>query len=246
MGNKRDKRQKFRGPRGKRSNSVPPQSNQTKRSKFRKKATRQHKNSWPPGGFGATSRLITDADKIGPSFSNARYRDMSERGKSLVLVERIKELFAIRDQGGVLEMEREASADTVKILADEIVNMWPKDWQPKQQERADDSGFRLLFWGPQIPNSVGNAITRASLYTNQILVVNPFTDSMLFHPNASPLVRPAEWISTYSMTALYIALLEPWIKAGIVELVQNPARFNASLMHKLKVGSPGTELEFAL
>ena len=57
---------------------------------------------------------------------------------------------------------------------------------------------------------------------------------MLYHPQQSPLIRPMPWLHDYALSAVFLALLRPWIEADIVELVQNPLSFDVDLFEAFR------------
>jgi len=179
-----------------------------------------------------TSRPLEDGDRIGPDSRSAKYAGLSEVGKSLVLIEVANDLFDIQNENGLYTVKRIPSADLVKKLADTVVNCWPRDWRPSIQTPPKDD-FALLFWGPHTPDSVLNCITRASLYADRILVLNPFSDAAMYHPQYSPLLEPQKWIQQFALHALFLSTVEPWVKSGIVEIIQNPVYFDVKLWRSL-------------
>jgi hypothetical protein len=174
--------------------------------------------------------LVEDSQKIGPTVATARYASLSESSKGLLFVENVAEQLGIVTTEAGVELRRPPDANTVSAIADLVVNFWPKDFDPLLSVRGDVAdGFSVLFWGPITPNSISAGVTRSSLYADRILVRNPFVDLWLFHPKQSPLMRPGAWLSQYCQYAVFIAMLAPWLRSGIVQLVASPLCFSTSL-----------------
>lgn len=174
-------------------------------------------------------RNLQEGDLIGPSILNARYKDLSNATKSIILAERVMELMPALQENGTWKLERPTDTKTVSILADEITNMWPRGADSAQAYTEAKQGFNVLYWGRRFPSGIDKAVTRSSLYADKIFVMNPYIDNYLFHPSHSPLVKPEDWHAVYSANAVFISKLYPWIKAGLVELVPNPGMVNFKL-----------------
>jgi hypothetical protein len=182
--------------------------------------------------FGPIDRPLTEDDKLGPDQSSAKYVSLTERSKIILLIERAKDLFDIRTTNGLFRINRPPTKDTVLELTDLIVNCWPRDWQVRPWSETDVCS--LLLWGTHTPNTILRTLARTSLYADQILVTNPFTDILMFHPDSSPLVKPTDWPVTFANYATFIAMLEPWIRADIIGVVHNPIHFDLSLFNQLR------------
>lgn len=172
--------------------------------------------------------LFDGRELLGPDVDSAKFASLSEPTKTRTLLERVQELFDPAQVDGRMVLRRPPTAATVRTITEELVHYWPKGFVPPQAEPLK-SGLRVLYWGRQVPSTLANAVTRASLYCDRILVFNPFIDDFMYHPERSPLVRPEDWLDIVASHALYLALLKPWIDAGIVELVVNPAMTNPGL-----------------
>ncbi len=180
---------------------------------------------------------------IGPSSKDAKYSKLSEADKSVALIERVREAFDVREDAGFYRIHRQPDGKIVREIADFLVNCWPHDWQHPPAVDPAERKFSVLFWGSHTPQAILNTITRASLYADKIYVVNPYTDFLLHDPRQSPLVRSEEWAIQYAILGIFLAMLEPWVKAGFVELVQNPAFFDGKLLRAFAYGiNPDIEL----
>jgi hypothetical protein len=131
-----------------------------------------------------------------------------------------------RNQEGI-KISRTPSATEVQKLTEQVMHLWPKDW--REQTVEERQGFNILLWANQTPSTVAKAIARCSLYADHVFICNPCTSFMLYHPQQSPLIRPDVWVHDYALSAVFLALVRPWIEADIVELVQNPITFDVEL-----------------
>lgn len=94
------------------------------------------------------------------------------------------------------------------------------------EQRGDKPG---LFIGTHQPHPVMRAVARHALYSDVILVVDPFSHPYSVRDEFNPILNPEEH-RTNTLIALRLWwLLLPWVEAGIVRLVRSPADFNADL-----------------
>ena len=172
-------------------------------------------------------RPYTNEEKPGPSMADAKYANLSQKSKTLLFTDLFTEAYGVVGDEGVLKISRTPSPSEVRKLAEEVMNFWPKDW--REGTISPVEGFNVLLWANQTPNTVANALTRCSLYADRILICNPCTNLLLYHPQQSPLICPEAWSVDYALSAMFLALVRPWVEADIVELVQNPVSFDVKL-----------------
>lgn len=184
-------------------------------------------------GYTEDTRSIRESDLIGPTTTSAKYRDLSNMGRSLVLAERVRELVPFKQVGNSWQICGVPSREAVLTIAEEAAHMWPRGMDTAEIFSRSASGHNGLYWGRHFPSGVGRAVARASLYADRIYVINPIIDSFFFHPQQSPLVVPEKWTAVYAANAAFLSALHPWIRAGIVELVPNPAMVNFQLGNAL-------------
>ena len=75
---------------------------------------------------------------------------------------------------------------------------------------------RGVYFGPTTPQTVLTHLTRHSLYSEHIIVPNPFCDLSMYQPDVSPLQKPESWRQVTVNQTMYLLVLRPWIEADIV------------------------------
>lgn len=178
-----------------------------------------------------SSRKMVATDRIGPKANSGRYSNLSEKTKVLSLIQQIKDACGIVVEQGVYTLHRAPEAKLIKSLAETMLEMWPSG---SVSQNAEGKGFKTLYWGPRTPQGISNCITRSSLYSDKILVVNPFVDEMLYHPNHSPAIRPEIWSRPIAFESLFLCMLEPWLMSDIVEVIPNPIVLDFDLGIKMR------------
>ena|SRR2546427_1525444 len=110
-----------------------------------------------------------------------------------------------------------------------VANLWPVDTDYLQMLPAPDSNLRALYIGENEPEMMVQNVFRFSLYADQILLVNPFTNPNVMAEKFNPIHHPGEWRIQTLRLAYHLALLAPWIEAGLVILIPDPGDFNRKL-----------------
>lgn len=113
-----------------------------------------------------------------------------------------------------------------------VANLWPVDTDLANMLPAPDSSLRALYLGENEPEMMLQNVFRFSLYADQILLVNPFTNPNVMAEELNPIQRPGEWRIQTLRLAYQLALLAPWIEANLVTLIPDPGDFNRALRVK--------------
>lgn len=130
-----------------------------------------------------------------------------------------------------------------------IANIWPLDTNLERILPEPDSTLRALYLGEYEPELMLENVFRFCLYTDQILLTNPFPNPNLLAEKYSPISHPDEWRLQTLRLVFHLVLLAPWIDAGLVVLIPDPGDFNRELRVKtwrlaterLKEWSPSDE-----
>jgi len=162
-----------------------------------------------------TTRLGRHA--LGPTLCEAKFVTLSEASKTILLLDNVERLFRPKLSGQKWTLTKTPTALTVRELAELLVHLWPIGHAP-QPYSSGSNELAAVYWGRQSPGAFQQSVARTSLYCDKILCPNPFVDLTIYNPDTSPLVRPDDWISSYAAKALYLASLQEWIEAGIVQL----------------------------
>lgn len=72
-------------------------------------------------------------------------------------------------------------------------------------------------------------IVRYSLYTDEIIVMNPLMNPHCIAPDYNPIERPELYKQDTLEIIYFILKLYPWIEAGIVSMIPDPGDFDYQL-----------------
>jgi hypothetical protein len=88
---------------------------------------------------------------------------------------------------------------------------------------APDGRLRALYLGDIYPEMIANNILRFSLYSDQLLVVDPFHNPWCRAPKYNPIENPDQFKSDTIKLVYFLFQIAPWIEAGIVSLIPDPS-----------------------
>jgi hypothetical protein len=113
-----------------------------------------------------------------------------------------------------------------------IAGLWPIDTDYLSLLPSPDSSLRALYLGENDPEMMLQNVFRFSLYTDQIILVNPFDNPNLVAEEFNPVLKPEEWRVQTLRLVYHLRILMPWIAAGLVVLVPDPGDFDRALRMK--------------
>jgi hypothetical protein len=113
-----------------------------------------------------------------------------------------------------------------------LVDLWPDESDLKRtlfKERSHNNG---LYTGEYEPGLLLRGITRHCLYSDAILLVDPFTYPTSVRDEFNPILNPDKFINTTIQWVRLWFALAPWIDAGLVKFVRTPGDFDPMIMWK--------------
>jgi hypothetical protein len=159
----------------------------------------------------------------------ARYSSTLKE-KNLTLINGMGEIFGLeRDWSKVKEGMTDARIrEFYRLIAD----LWPIDTDSAIVLPAPDSTLRALYLGENEPELMLQNVFRFCLYSDQIILVNPFDNPNVMADKFNPILHPGEWRIQTLRVVFHLMLLAPWIDAGLVVLVPDPGDFDRQLRVK--------------
>lgn len=101
----------------------------------------------------------------------------------------------------------------------------PEDLLPKSS-----NNLRALYLGEISPANILQNICRFGLYVNEILIINPFLQSLYGAGEmCNPIDQPGQFIPDTIRNLFFIERLRPWISSGHVKLVVDPMLLDTKL-----------------
>jgi len=110
-----------------------------------------------------------------------------------------------------------------------IADLWPLDTDPQSILPEPSSSLRALYLGETEPEVMVQNVFRFCLYSDEILMLNPFENPNVMAEQYNPIHHPGEWRIQTLRLVFHLILLAPWIAAGLVTLIPDPGDFNRAL-----------------
>ena len=169
-------------------------------------------------------------DETPDARSCAATHSASLREKNLTLLNGMWEIFGLeRDWSKVKEGMTDARIrEFYRLIAD----LWPIDTDRAIALPAPDSTLRALYLGENEPELLLPNVFRFSLYSDQIILVNPFDNPNVMADQFNPILHPGEWRIQTLRVVFHLMLLAPWINADLVVLIPHPGDFDRHLRQK--------------
>lgn len=94
------------------------------------------------------------------------------------------------------------------------------------------SALRALYLGEYAPEVIIQNVCRFGLYSDEIILINPFDNPNLIAEKFNPLVHPEEWIEETLKVLYQLMAMAPWVEKGFVTFIPNPGDFDRPLLMK--------------
>ena len=162
------------------------------------------------------------------------------RRRNLRLIEAAGEIFKASTADEWTALKRNLTGKQVRELYEVVAELWPPDTELSAIIPADTERLRALYIGDVLPDRLPRNVFRFSLYSDEILMVDPFHNPWNLRSEYNPLENPDKWKVDTLKLVLFLRTLAPWVAAGIVRLVPDPGNFDHAL--RRRAWSAGREL----
>jgi hypothetical protein len=151
----------------------------------------------------------------------------SIRERNLMFFRAIENILGLSAGKSWEDVRRELSDEQVKKIHISYAALWPKDTNIADLlPRPDGRVFRALYVGLIDPRTIAASVIGWLRYSDEIFVLNPFTNATLMRPEYSPIESPGLYKEqTIKNVALFEALIS-FIQDGVVHLIPDPIEFN--------------------
>lgn len=161
--------------------------------------------------------------------SNSQEKDILHKYNEIFL-DNIKDILNIKKKVDLYDVRDRVTVDAVKKINEVYAFLWNPDVVlDNVLPEPEPTKLRALYTGLMRPEVILRSIVRYSLYTDDILVVSPFTNPNCMAEKYNPLEHPEQHIDTTLKCVVFMLKLEPWIRAGIVQIIPEPGDFDYPL-----------------
>lgn len=149
--------------------------------------------------------------------------------RNLLFLDFLNDVFGLERLKDVSELKHRITDSTVVKLYTRIAELFPPKTDFEYLLPEPSQNLRALFFGHTEPLSILNNVVRYSLYADEILIFSQFLNPWTVEPSMNPLLKPSKYRQHTLSQLVLIALLAPWIRAGIVHLIPDLGDFDPQL-----------------
>lgn len=151
----------------------------------------------------------------------------SIRERNLMFIHATKEILGLYKGKTWEDVRRELSDDQIKKIHETFECLWPSDTNLADLlPRPDEKILRTVYLGLVDPRTVAATVTGWLPYFDEVVIANPFINAGIVKPEFSPTKSPSKYRAQTLKNVLLLLMLEPFIKAGFVHMVPDPADFS--------------------
>ncbi len=152
------------------------------------------------------------------------------RERNLMFCSAVQRILGL-DEGATWEdVRRTLSDDQVRDIHTFFAGLWPDDTDlAALVPRPHPNKLRSVYVGMADPRTIDAAVIGWLPYIDEIVLVNPFFVGTRIKPEFSPIDSPTGHKMQMLKNVLLLLRLEPFIRAGLVHLVPDPAEVSAPL-----------------
>jgi hypothetical protein len=161
---------------------------------------------------------------------------LSARGRNLVFLNALAGILGLDTldtSKGIKGFKDAFTPDRVRLIFQAVGDIWANPAWVKDALTAEASNNSALYTGTYDPERVFNGIGRVSLYSDTILLPDPFPHPRFIRSQYNPLDVPEQYLGTALRWSTLWLTLAPWIEAGIVRFVRTLGDLDPALELKL-------------
>jgi hypothetical protein len=129
-------------------------------------------------------------------------------------------------------VKRACTPSAIRKIHEAIPGLWPTEDDLQRVLEAERDHVSGLYVGTYELGTIFRNLTRHSIYSDRLLLFDPFTDPRTMRPEYNPVEHPEIFrMTTLQWVRLWLALA-PWIDAGLVQFVRRPDDINGGLLHE--------------
>lgn len=202
----------------------------TKHSKILQKQKRKRK-------IGANEPCICGSGKKNKNCCRNKYKnekqdsdEISIRERNLIFYEIITKILGLDKGKSWEDIRRDLSDQQVKDIHNVYGDLWPKDTNLLELlPQPDINTSRALYMGLMDPRVIDESVISSSLYFDEIIIINPFTNPATVKPEYSPTESPSYFKSDTLKNVLFFMKLIDFVELGYINIIPDPCDFNPHL-----------------
>lgn len=178
-----------------------------------------------PCGCGSGRKYKQCCDGL-PQEDRPSWDVYSIRERNLMFIRATQEILGLYQGKTWEDVQRELSNDQIKQIHEAYESLWPRDTDLADLlPRSDERIIRAVYLGLVDPRTVAATVTGWIPYFDEVIIANPFINAGSIKPEYSPTKSPGKYKVQTLKNVLLLLMLEPFIDAGFVRMVPDPADF---------------------
>ncbi len=149
------------------------------------------------------------------------------RERNLILCDSVLDILGLNNGKSWDDVRRELSDEHVKKIHEVLASLWPKDTDLiKLLPPPNKNCCRAVYLGALDGRTMPAIVTGWLPYFDEIIVAHPFINPVGIRPDYSPTKVPSKHREQTLKNVFILLLLQPYIDAGLVNLIPDPGDFN--------------------
>ena len=160
-------------------------------------------------------------------------RNLRIRGRNIAFINRLCDILSLDKIGPAPKwstIKEMVNENHVRDIHEAILSFWPTKDDYVDVLEKEKGGFFCVHTGSYEVEDLLVSVTRHAIYSNSILLFDPFVYSVVMRDEFNPILNPGKFI-THTLKCLYFWFsLAPWIHQGIVGVIRSPVDYDPQLM----------------
>jgi hypothetical protein len=144
-------------------------------------------------------------------------RNLRIRGRNIAFINRLCDILSLDKIGPAPKwstIKEMVNENHVRDIHEAILSFWPTKDDYVDVLEKEKGGFFCVHTGSYEVEDLLVSVTRHAIYSNSILLFDPFVYSVVMRDEFNPILNPGKFI-THTLKCLYFWFsLAPWIVAG--------------------------------
>jgi len=156
----------------------------------------------------------------------------SIRGRNLLFINKIAEALKLDSAippKSIEEYKTAFTPEAVKKIHEALIDVWPLNIDIHSVLQGARSNVSGLYLGDYRREYIFKGLVRHSIYTNKMIVIDPFMYPYSVKDKYNPILNPEQYRKETLKNVNFWFSLAPWIDAGIVEIIRTPNDFDRKL-----------------
>ncbi len=160
-------------------------------------------------------------------------RVLSIRERNLAFYQGIVNILEISNGRTWDDVKKNLSDDQVKKIHELYGALWTRDIDIFSLLPKPDNTLRALYTGIVDPRVITRFALSSTIYFDEILIQNPFTNPNNIKPEFNPVQNPNQYKLQTLKNVFLLFCLEPFIRSGYINFIPDPCCFDSYMQQQM-------------